>query len=164
QKSFADSLISPLSLLSNPSEGSKAVSSRTMNLSDYRRDFAAYNSAIQLAYYNYRAGFDEELHLEPIIERYGDLFTPDAIAALKRALDEAPENFETERAGLHALLGAASIGFLEAQARQLTEERARCESSARIEWRGETVPAFGVTKLIANEPDAHLRRELTARW
>ena len=32
-----------------------------MNLSDYRRDFAAYNSAIQLAYYKYRAGFEEVL-------------------------------------------------------------------------------------------------------
>jgi len=145
-------------------EGSKAISSRAMNLSDYRRDFAAYNSAIQLAYYKYRAGFEESLRLEPIIDRYGDLFTPDAIASLKSAFADTPENFETERAGLHALLSAARTGFLEAQARELTEERARCESAARIEWRGETVPAFGVTKLIANEPDAYLRRELTARW
>ncbi|HMF56154.1 MAG TPA: hypothetical protein VK619_07395 [Pyrinomonadaceae bacterium] len=135
-----------------------------MNLSDYRHDFAAYNSAIQLAYYKYRSGLENELHLEPIIDRYGDLFTPGAITSLEQAMGDTPENFETERAGLHALLGAARVGFLEAQARRLTEERAHCESTAHIEWRGENVSAFSVTRLIANEPDAFRRRELTARW
>lgn len=135
-----------------------------MNLSDYRRDFSQYNSGLQLAHYKYRAGLEAELHLEPVIERYGDLFTHDTIRALKEALDATPENFETERKGLQALLGAAQMGFMEAEARELTEERARCESSARIEWRGASLLAFGAPKLIANEPDAQLRRELTARW
>jgi hypothetical protein len=61
-----------------------------MNISDYRRDFAAYCSAFELAHYQHRAGFEKELHLEPIYERYGDLFTRDAIDALKRGLEETP--------------------------------------------------------------------------
>src|ERR671938_1253200 len=97
-----------------------------MNISDYRRDFAAYSSAIELAHYQHRAGFDPELHTEPIYERYGDLFRRDAIDELKRALSETPAHLETERASLRALYGSACIGYLEARARELTDEWAHC--------------------------------------
>ena len=61
-----------------------------MNISDYRRDFASYYSAFELAHYQYRAGFEKKLHLEPIYERYSDLFTRDAIDNLQRTFDETP--------------------------------------------------------------------------
>jgi hypothetical protein len=135
-----------------------------MNISDYRREFAAYSSALELAHYEQRAGFQSELHTEPIYERYGDLFTLDAINDLKHALDETPAHLETERKGRGALLGAARIGYLEAQCRELTDERARCESTARFEWEGESLAVYSVPKKIANETLASRRRELTARW
>jgi hypothetical protein len=135
-----------------------------MNISDYRRDFAAYCSALELAHYQHRAGFEKELHLEAIYERYGDLFTLGAIEVIKRALGETPEHLETERAGLRLLLGSAREGYLEARTRELTDEVARCESAARIDWAAERVPFNNVPKLISNEPDAGHRRELAARW
>jgi hypothetical protein len=135
-----------------------------MNISDYRRDFAAYCSAFELAHYQHRAGFEKELHLEPIYERYGDLFTRDAIDALKRAHEETPTHLETERTGLRLLSGSALAGYLEAQARELTDEVARCESAARVEWDKERVPVNNVPKIISNEPLASRRRELAARW
>jgi hypothetical protein len=135
-----------------------------MNISDYRRDFASYSSAIELAHYQHRAGFEKELHLEPIYERYGDLFTRDAIDALQRGFDETPAHRETERTGLRLLCGSARIGYLEARARELTDEVSRCESSARIEWEGESVPVNNVPKIISNEPTSSRRRELAARW
>jgi hypothetical protein len=135
-----------------------------MNISDYRRDFAAYCSALELAHYQYRAGFDKELHLEPIYERYGDLFTRDAIDAIRRAYDEAPAHLETERAALRLLYGAARAGYLEAQARELTDEVARCQSAARVDWENERVPVNNVPKLISNEPSVARRRDLAARW
>jgi hypothetical protein len=135
-----------------------------MNISDYRRDFAAYCSAVELAHYQHRAGFNKELHLEAIYERYGDLFTRDAIDALQRAYEEAPAHRETERTGLRLLSSAARIGYLEARARELTDEVARCESSLRVEWEGESVPVNNVSKLISGEPTASRRRELSARW
>jgi hypothetical protein len=135
-----------------------------MNISDYRSDFAAYSSAIELAHYEHRAGFEPELHTEPIYERYGDLFTREQVAALKLAESELPAHLETESAGLRSLYGAACIGYLEAQARELTDERARCESAARIDWNGESIPVNGVQKILTNEPDAARRRELAARW
>jgi hypothetical protein len=135
-----------------------------MNISDYRRDFAAYCSAFELAHYQHRAGFEKELHLEPIYERYGDLFTREAIDALKLGLEETPAHLETERAGLRLLFVAAQAGYLEAQARELTDEVARCEVAARVEWDGERIPVNNVPKIMANEPTATRRRELAARW
>lgn len=142
---------------------SKIGLSLAMNTSDYRRDFAAYNSACELAHYQHRAGFKPELHIEPVYERYGELFTLNAIEDLQGALRAVPAHLETERAGLRTLISAARIGYLEARARQLMDERARCESAARIEWKGESVPANSVPQKIANERNAARRRELTAR-
>lgn len=135
-----------------------------MNTSDYRRDFAAYSSAIELAHYQYRAGFERELNLEPLYDRYGELFTRDAIERLEQARNETPEHRETDRAGLHKLSGQARIGYLDAQARELTDELSRCAARARVEWDGAGLPVNNVPKIIANEPDAMRRRELAARY
>jgi hypothetical protein len=135
-----------------------------MNVSDYRSDYAAYCSALELAHYQHRAGFERELNLESIYDRYGELFTRDAIDDLDRALRETSEQRETERVGLHKLSGAARIGYLEAQTRELTDEIARCTSAAHVEWSGERVPVNNVPKLISNEPTPSRRRELAARW
>jgi hypothetical protein len=140
------------------------VSLTAVNISDYRRDFAAYSSAFELAHYQHRAGFEKELHLEPIYERYGDLFTRDAIDAIERAFEETPTHLETERTGLRLLSGSARLGYLDAQARALTDEIARCESSARVEWDNERVPVNNVPKIISLEPTFQRRRELAARW
>ena len=135
-----------------------------MKIEDYRRDFAAYNSALELAHYQHRAGFEGELQIEPIYDRYGELFTRDAIDELGRELDATPKHRETERAGLHALVGAARYGYLQAEAKDLTFERALCESSAKINSKGESLPAYNAPAKIANEPRPAERRELTARW
>jgi hypothetical protein len=134
-----------------------------MKISDYRRDFAAYSSAIELAHYEHRAGFKPELHTEHIYERYGDLFTREQVAALKLAASETPAHLETERASLRVLYGAACIGYLETQAEELTDERSRCEAAARVAWNGESIPLNSIQKLLTNEPDAARRRELAAR-
>lgn len=135
-----------------------------MKIEDYRRDFTAYNSALELAHYQHRAGFERELRIEPIYDRYGELFTREAIDALGRELSETPLHRETERASLRALIGAARYGYLQAQAKDLTFERALCESSARIDWEGESLPAYNVPAKISNEPVVAVRRELAARW
>ncbi|HEX8649574.1 MAG TPA: hypothetical protein VF708_01945 [Pyrinomonadaceae bacterium] len=135
-----------------------------MNTDEYRREFAAYNSALELAHYQHRAGFEPQLHTQPVYDRYSDLFTRDAIDNLKRERERLPEHRETERAGLKALYGAARMGYLEARAKELTDECARCESSARVEWQGESLPAYNVPQRIANEPNPARRHELTARW
>ncbi|MBC7912025.1 MAG: hypothetical protein H7Y30_16065, partial [Pyrinomonadaceae bacterium] len=129
-----------------------------MDVNQYRKEFAAYSSQIERAHYLYRAGLDEELHVQPIYDRYGGLFTTDAIESLQQAKADAPAHLETEQVGLRALTGAACIGYLEAQAKDLTDELARCESAAHVSWEGESLAAHSVPKTIANEPRAASRR------
>jgi hypothetical protein len=135
-----------------------------MNISEYRRDFAAFASSIELAHYRHRAGLEPELQVEPVYERYEGLFTRDTIEALRRAHEAAPTGQETERTALHALLGMARIGFLEASAKDLMEEYALCQSSAEVEWEGNRLTFHSVPKMIANEASGGRRRELMARW
>jgi oligoendopeptidase F len=135
-----------------------------MNVSDYRRDYAAYCSAVELAHYQHRAGFERELNLEPIYDRYGDLFTRDAIDNLEHACRETSEQRETERTSLNKLIAVARAGYLDARARELTDELARCTSAASVTWNDESVPVNNIPKIISNEAVAARRRELTARW
>ncbi len=135
-----------------------------MNPSDYRRDFAAYCAALRREQYQHYAGLSNEPRFEPIRERYADLWTREAIDELRRALDEASTQFETERAGLRALIAAAYLNFLESRASEVTSELARCAGAARIDWSGAKMAADKAPDLISDESDATRRRELEARW
>jgi hypothetical protein len=119
---------------------------------------------VELAHYEHRAGFKTGLNTEPIFDRYSDLFTREAVEELKRALDATPEHLETERAGLHKLYSAACVGHLEMRAKELTDERALCESSVRVEWDGESLSLYAIPKALAHESSHERRRELSARW
>jgi len=135
-----------------------------MNTTEYRSEFSAYSRAFELAHYHHRAGLEPQLNLEPVYDRYGDLFTQQAILDLEQAFKETLPEHETERAGLRALCGAARIGYLERHAREVTAERARCEMGARISLDGSEISFHSVPKRIGNEPVAARRRELMARW
>ncbi|HYE15746.1 MAG TPA: hypothetical protein VD968_14985, partial [Pyrinomonadaceae bacterium] len=135
-----------------------------MSPTDYRREFAAYTSAVERARFERHAGLAERPDLRPVEERYADLWSRGAVEDLARALEEAPEQFETERAGLRALLGAARLGRAEAEAREVTEELGRCEGAGGVEWGGGRVGAGDVPGMLGRETDAARRRELWRRW
>lgn len=135
-----------------------------MNPSDYRRQYAAFCSASESERYNFHAGLKSAPQFEPLFERHADLWTREAVEDLRTALRENPAQFETERAGLRALVVAAESGHVEASAREVSEELARCAASARVEWAGERLSAEEVRERIENETDAARRRELAARW
>jgi hypothetical protein len=135
-----------------------------MKTGDYRRDYAAYAAALERARYNYHTGVALHLRLQPIQERYADLWTRASIEDLTRAREETSTQFETERTALAALLRVAQLGYLEAHAAEVTEELARCGASARFAWDGSTFAAEDGRDVIASEPDASRRREISARW
>lgn len=135
-----------------------------MTITEYRREFAAYNSAFELAHYNHRAGLESELKLKPIFERYSDLFTKDSIESIKKALENTSEHQQTELKALRYLLGAAYVGFLEKRAREVTGEVARREGSLKISWDGETFSIHKAAVVLANETSSSRRRELYLRW
>lgn len=135
-----------------------------MNPSNYRRDYAAYRSTVERALYEYRVGLSPRVELRDAEERYAGLWTRDAFEELRRAHDATSETFETERAGLRALAGAASLEYAESNAAEVTYELRRCEESARVTWDGERVNASEVPEALAAESDAGRRRELASRW
>ncbi len=134
-----------------------------MDPSDYRRDYAAYSAAAERARFEHHAGLSPRLELRPAEERYADLWTREAVEDLRRRLDETPAQFETERAGLRALAGAAALKYAEGRAREVSEELGRCAESGGFEWDGARVAASDVPGLLAAERDATRRRELMRR-
>lgn len=134
-----------------------------MNPGEYRRDYAAYRSAVEQARYEHHAGLAARLNLRPAEDRYADLWTREALEDLRRALEETPEQFETERAGLRALAAAAARGHAQELAREVSEELRRCAESPAFEWDGARVSAQNAARLTAAERDAARRLELTRR-
>ncbi len=132
-----------------------------MNISEYRREYQAYKSALELETFKYFTGSEPQARFESILEQYGHLWTLDSITALQNF--SVPPHLEAEGAGLRMLVGAAQIAFAQQQTSDITEELRRCESAARIEWRGESIGARDVPHKIAAESDAARRRDLEAR-
>lgn len=104
---------------------------------EYRRDYAAYRSAIERERFSQHSGLVTRPDLKPFEERYADLWTREAVEALRLRLDETPALFETERAALRSLAGAASLKFVETSALEVAGELRRCEDSARFDWQGQ---------------------------
>ena len=127
-----------------------------MNPSDYRRDYAAYSAAAERARFDHHAGLSPRPELRPAEERYSDLWTREAVGDLRRAFDETPEEFETERAGLRALAGAAGLKYAGRRAREVSEELGRCAEAGGFEWDGRRAAASEAAGLLA----AVIRRSL----
>src|SRR3712207_2128099 len=110
-----------------------------MHPSDYRREYAAYHSAVERERFDAHAAASRRPDLRPTEERYADLWTAEAIEDLRRALDETVAQFETERAGLRALLGAAELKRAESRAAEVSEELSRCADATFVDWAGSKI-------------------------
>lgn len=134
-----------------------------MNISEYRDQFASFNSSLELARYKHHVGLTSAINHHEIFDRYGDLFSLDSISELRAFLELTPADFGTESKAVRKLLGAAQLRHVEVQAREFTEELTRCESATSIQWRGEELSPEDVTARLAKEPKSQ-RGELGARW
>ena len=132
-------------------------------LEQYRRDYAEFNAAIMREYYLFGSGQKARLDLAPLYDRYGDLFARDTIHKLKRQLDETSAHFETERASLARLLQFAVHEFLDAAAKELTEEINAHEAAATIELAGRTMTYQEVVVATATERDRATRLRLDGK-
>jgi hypothetical protein len=135
-----------------------------MDITEYRKEFAAYNSALELAHFNHRAGYTANLDLEPVYDRYSDLFSHASIESLADLLKETPETRQTEIAALRSLLASAQIASAEFQAREIAAEKSECEAAPSVEWMGQRLRTAAVSSLLSNENDSIRRRELFARY
>ena len=135
-----------------------------MNISDYRAQFASFNSALELARYGRHVGVPAELDDNEIYGRYGDLFSQATVADLQSHREQTPLAYETERSGLGRLLGAARFWHVEMQTSESGKELAHCESTSRIEWNGEEIALADVPARLARESNKKQRAELGSRW
>jgi hypothetical protein len=134
-----------------------------MDLSEYRREYAAFCAASERARYEHHAGLADSLDLAPARDRYSDLWTRERIDALKRAEEETPAQLETGRASLRALRRAAELHYLDAATREVSAELERCADASRVNWEGLRLSSDEAAARLASEPDAARRRELGAR-
>lgn len=135
-----------------------------MDLSNYRRDFAAYCSAIERERSSHHAGLTREPHFAPIEERCADLWTRESIQSLHTLREETTPHFETERAALHSLISAARLKNVEQSAREVSGELARCSASSQVSWAGARITSEEARERVGSESDVARRHELAARW
>ena len=102
-------------------------------LEGYRGDLVDFSHSWMREQYLFLSGQKAGLEIGPIYERYGDLFTLDSIAQLRRVLEDTPEHFATDRVGIRRLLLFASEQYLEFSARELTERISAYETDTRID-------------------------------
>jgi hypothetical protein len=135
-----------------------------MNVTEYRAEIAAYHSSLELARYRHRVGIESDFDTNEIHERYSDLFSSAIIADLKSSLAATAPEFETEVAGLHRLLSAAQLEYVERQATELARELDRCEASIRVEWGDQSLSINDIPKLLGRETKRERRDQLYTRW
>jgi hypothetical protein len=126
-------------------------------LEGYRQDYTNFNRALMQEYYLYYSGQKTEFAIAPIYERYGDLFTSDSVATLKRTFEATPEHFETERTALRRLLIFATNQYLDSAVKEMTEELSQYETETKIDWSGGPMTFQDSAIRIATEGDRPTR-------
>lgn len=139
------------------------VSAAEMNINEYRAQFAAYHSSLELARYRYHVGSEPEFRIDRVRADYSDLFSPSALTDLQSHIDQVRAEAQTESTGVRRLLGAARLEHVEIQANEATRELSICESSIHREWSGETGAPEAMSFCLAIEPGKIRRDELARR-
>ncbi len=132
-----------------------------LDLDAYRADAEAFIGAIDREYYLHLAGHKEELEIEPIYERHGNLFEAGVVSEIRDAFGAAPAGSEAARR-LRYLLAFALDGCLGQATRVEAEEAARLEASLEVETESGPVGYRRVQLEQANAEDAGRRAELEA--
>src|SRR6185312_4770106 len=135
-----------------------------MDISEYRAQFASFNSSLELVRFHTHAGLKSQLTIDEIYDRYGDLFSADAISTLKAFHEHIPAGQETQQKSVAGLIASACVHYAEKKASEISNELKRCEAACEIAWRGETLTVEAALERMAREADKDLRRDLCARW
>lgn len=133
-----------------------------MNEKD-RGEFEAFQEAHGRECYLHYSGQKDRLELEPIYERYSDLFSFTRISELRALADQIAAGGELARRSAAHLLQFAVDAFLQNQVRRITEEIARIEASATLRIGGEEIGYREASAKLANEDSPRVRREIFSR-
>jgi hypothetical protein len=115
-----------------------------LDLDLYRRRADEFMSELMLEHYLHFSGQKDEFEIEPIYERYGDLYTRQAVEELRRD-------------GNRELVMFAVQGLMGQETKAEEAELARREAAIEIEVDGETIPLRQSPVVQANEQDPERR-------
>ncbi len=120
----------------------------------YERDAESFLEGITREYYLTTAGLKERYEVASLFERYGWLFTADAVRSLLTGRED--------RRALHL----AEFGveyYLENSVKSLSEATTNAMLRATVPWDGKEIPYRSAPVVVANEPDPVRRHELHRR-
>jgi hypothetical protein len=127
-----------------------------LDLAVFERDAETFCRASERERYLHDAGLKPTLDLAPLFADFEYLFHPDAYGEiLETEVEPRPKRY---------LLDFVASGYLEEKTKDFDERLAAAEAALEVEWDERAVPYRMVPVLLANEPDAHRRHELDARY
>jgi hypothetical protein len=129
--------------------------------SHYLDEFEAFGEVYHRTVYLHRSGREPRLDLEPVYDRYGELFRREALDELRAESEEAFT--ERGRKCARYLFAEAAEHHLAAAVRPLSEELATHDALATVEWEGRDVPFYATLAFQARLARAPERRELARR-
>jgi hypothetical protein len=127
-----------------------------LDLAAFQRDGEVFSGALDRERYLLDAGWQASLELCPLFEDFTHLFRQDTFGEVLEA--------ECEPKPKRHLLDFVATGHLAERARVLTEQLATAEAGACVVWDEQGLPYRQVPAALVNEPDAHRRHDLDARW
>jgi hypothetical protein len=130
----------------------------SVDISRLRKDVEPFQSELMEEFYSNYAGLKDEMSTVGIYERYGHLFSEDAIAEVARTIEDTGEGEDSR--WLKYLRTFATMGYVDNAVKVLTDKAQTFESQAEVEVSGERIPYRFVPVKLRNEPDARKRKEL----
>jgi len=127
-----------------------------LDLPRFERDAETFLRALNRQHYLHGAGLQPTLDLTTLYDDFTYLFREETYGELQEAQAEPkPKRY---------LSDFVATGFLDDHVKVLTERLAASEAGATVTWDDRALPYRSVPAAIANEPDAHRRHELDARY
>jgi hypothetical protein len=127
-----------------------------LDLPRFERDAETFCRALNRARYLFDAGLEAALDLSTLYDDFTYLFRDDTYGELLEAQAEPkPKRY---------LLDFVATGYAEDHVRAYSERLAARQVASTVVWDEQALPYRAVPIWLANEPDAHRRHELDARW
>jgi len=126
----------------------------------YEHGVEAFEAELNEERYQTLAGLSDLSRQAAVYERHADLFTSEAVDALRRSVGEGGDEADRNR----ALLAFATDGYLSRAASDLTDRLITAENSAVIHWRGEEIRYRDARDRISSIGERGERNGLFGQW
>jgi len=123
-----------------------------------RRDLESFESELMEEFYSNYAGLKDDMSTAAIYEKYGHLFSEEAVGVVREAVESA-EGSEDSR-WLRYLRSFSTTGYMENLVRHLTDKATTFEAQSVVQCDGEGVPYRMVPVRLRNESDPSKRKAL----